>query len=354
MNTYDKMPDWLRKEVPSNLCWTAKEYQEYLEKHPDQKDTLKYKLRWNVYTLHHNKIPISPTDDIHNFMSFDKALSKISDVQKRYPGETVGLGIGLFGPLCGIDIDHAIHDGKLAITAAKIMKLFKGAYMERSLSGTGVHIIFLMKPQKKHPKHFTKMNAQQLAAKGITDIGGLEFYQGTVDNRYLTLTGDVISCSENNYTVTEKTIKNFLDTYMRKPEPKAPQGPAPVFVSSDEEDRAWYNWATQKKPKNLCALASKIPTGAGGTESEDDLRLMTELAYWCNRNPIVMRAAFENTFYFTHKDRSHLDKWYSREDYRNKYTIEPALAACTKAIKVDAQDRFIYDPERKEIVRREG
>ena len=75
-------------------------------------------------------------------MSFDKALSKISDVQKRYPGETVGLGIGLLGPLCGIDIDHAIHDGKLAITAAKIMKLFKGKDEISGIIG-GVILILL-------------------------------------------------------------------------------------------------------------------------------------------------------------------------------------------------------------------
>ena len=38
--------------------------------------------------------------------------------------------------------------------------------------------------------HYIKMNEKQLQENGFKDTGGLELYQGTKDNRYLTLTGD--------------------------------------------------------------------------------------------------------------------------------------------------------------------
>ena len=157
------------------------------------------KPEYNIFCTHKNKVPTHGThvDDMSTYYSYEKAKSLLQ------PGE--GLGVGLFGNLCGIDIDHCVEDNKISPTAQSILEYFDGAYAEYSYSGTGIHLLFFCKEQHKYQKYYIKMGEKQLKDKGITDIGGLELYQGRIDNRYLTLTGNVIPTQrKNNYTVSPK------------------------------------------------------------------------------------------------------------------------------------------------------
>jgi len=61
-----------------------------------------------------------------------------------------------------------------------------------------------------------------------------------------------------------------------------------------------------------------------GDESGDDIGFMNKLAYWCNHNTALMRAAFISSPYFGKKDPKHQAKW-KREDYSND-TIAEAIA----------------------------
>ncbi|MCR5742081.1 MAG: hypothetical protein K6G38_06455 [Gammaproteobacteria bacterium] len=294
---------------------------------------------YNIFCTHKDKVPTHGThvDDMDTYHTF-------SECQKLMTPEE-GLGIGMFGNLCGIDIDHCIHDGKIAFTAAKILQYFDGAYVEKSFSGTGIHILFFCKEQHKYQKYYTKMNEKHLQDKGITDIGGLELYQGRVDNRYLTLTGNIIPVKNpNNYTVSPKKIQAFLDMYFQRP--AAPVVTHAAFTSSDAEDIAWFNWARNRKPDKLMELASKTPTGSGGTESEDDLIFMSELAFWCNKNPKVMRKAFESSYYYQHKDDKHIKKW-ARKDY-SEGVISKAMSNNNVA-KLYYEGKYAYDETTKMI-----
>ncbi len=293
---------------------------------------------YTIFCTHKNKIPNARVDDMSTFQSFQAAFLSLKD------GE--GLGIGLFGNLCGIDIDHAVQaDGTLSPTAQDIINYFDGAYMEYSYSGTGVHILFFCAQQKKYQKYYVKMGEKQLQAKGITDIGGLELYQGRIDNRYLTLTGNIIPQSKtNNYTVSPDKLTAFLDKYFKRP--TLTQSSTPV-VCNDEEDQAWWNWAKTRRPERLFQLASQIPTGSGGTESEDDLALCQELSFWCNKNQSLVRQAFESSYYYKHKDDKHKTKW-ARPAYSNT-TIEKAISTGSTA-KEFFKDSFQYDPNTKAII----
>lgn len=293
---------------------------------------------YTIFCTHKNKVPNARVDDMSTFQSFQTTLSSLKD------GE--GLGIGLFGNLCGIDIDHAVReDGTLSQTAKDIINYFDGAYMEYSYSGTGVHILFFCAQQKKYQKYYVKMGEKQLQAKGITDIGGLELYQGRIDNRYLTLTGNIIPQSKiNNYTVSPKQLTEFLDKYFKRPTLTTTSTPVEC---NDEEDQAWWNWAKTRRPERLFQLALQMPTGSGGTESEDDLALCQELAFWCNKNSSLVRQAFESSYYYKHKDDKHKTKW-ARPAYSNT-TIEKAISTGSTA-KEFFKDSFQYDPNTKAII----
>jgi putative DNA primase/helicase len=238
---YNNIPLWLRQSV------SGEEY--------------------NIFCVHKDKVPIHGThvDDMSTYHTF-------SECQKLMASDE-GLGIGMFGNLCGIDIDHCIDNGIISPAAQGILDYFEGAYVEKSFSGTGIHLLFFCKEQHKYQKYYTKMNEKHLQDKGIIGIGGLELYQGKVDNRYLTLTGNIIPTDRpGNYTVSPEKIVAFLEKYFKRPVISTPS--PVVFTSSDDEDKAWIKWALlQRKPDKLLACWFKHPTGSGGTESEDDLIL---------------------------------------------------------------------------------
>lgn len=307
---YQNIPLWLRQ---------SKEGKEY-----------------NIYCTHKDKVPTRGTrvNDMNTYHTYSEALSLMNSDE--------GLGIGLFGNLCGVDIDHCISDGVISPAAQEILDYFDGAYVEKSFSGTGIHLLFFCEDQHKYQKYYTKMNEKHLQAKGIIGIGGLELYQGKIDNRYLTLTGNKIDSKKpTNYSVSKKKITEFLDKYFQRP--SAPVVTPVTFTSSDAEDIAWFNWARRRKPERLLALASKTPTGSGGTESEDDLIFMSELAFWCNKNPRIMRMAFESSYYYRHKDDKHIKKW-ARKDY-SEGVIAKAMTTSNVA-KVYYAYNFAYNKDK--------
>ena len=74
---------------------------------------------------------------VNTFTDFKKAL----DVVDKFDG----LGIGIFNKISAIDIDNCIDaSGNYSDLAKDVMDIFKGSYIERSPSGKGIRIIFLI------------------------------------------------------------------------------------------------------------------------------------------------------------------------------------------------------------------
>jgi len=294
-----------------------------------------------VYCCHRNKKPTHGTkpDKLPTFFSFEEALRIME------PDE--GLGIGIWGELCGIDIDHCIEDGVISPQAQLIIDYFD-SYAELSLSGTGVHILFLCKEEDQYKdsnKYYVKMQKKHL--EDIGGMEGLEFYQGFHDHRYLTLTGKKIH-DMNTEFVSGEQVREFLEAFMTRPVNTITN---PVeFTSSDAEDQAWIKWALlELKQSILMYCWFRTPTGYGGTESEDDLSFLRHLAFWCNKNPRVMRAVFESSRYYKAKDAAHIKKW-ARSDYSDR-TIALAIVSTNTVVKVKLESTYKYDAELNKIVR---
>lgn len=299
--------------------------------------------RSKVYTTHRDKVPTIKINDLSNFISYEDAKEQI------HQDPQLGLGVGMWGYLCGIDIDGCIDNNVISDEAQAIIDLFPEAYIEKSFSGTGLHFLFLCQMQVPDRKdsYYIKMGKKHMSEKSLP-FKGLEFYQGLYDHRYLTLTENSIQSPPSLTYVSGEKLLAFLDQYFKRPQPSSTNI---TTISTDPEDEAWWRWAKKRlrqgKAQRLYDLASKTPTGSGGTESEDDLALMSEIAFWCNKNPDLMREVFETSYYYKHKDQKHKNKW-ARLDY-SQGVIDRAIQSGSVA-KVYFEDSFEYDPNTNEIV----
>lgn len=151
------------------------------------------------------KVPYSPisgkrarTNDPETFGSFEEAVDALNNPKNEYSG----IGVGIFGDLVGVDIDHCIDDeGKLSPLAETVISLLE-SYTEISPSGTGIHILCYAPGLKYDSNQYYIKNSRL----------GIEIYPAGITNRYLTLTGEAMKNSEIN-DCTEK-IKEVMETYM--------------------------------------------------------------------------------------------------------------------------------------------
>ncbi|WP_429509901.1 AAA family ATPase [Paraburkholderia sp. MM5482-R2] len=135
------------------------------------------------------------TSDPDTWTTFD-------DVHRAYlDGDFDGIGIVLRDDLVGIDLDHVIDEsGELIPLAAEIVERFRGAYMEKSPSGDGLHI-------------FTHGNFLRFG-KGA-EHKNIECY-GERGSRYFTVTGHELS-DEADISDQQDALDWLYETHFRKP-----------------------------------------------------------------------------------------------------------------------------------------
>lgn len=287
-----------------------------------------------LFCTHTNKIPNARTNDKSTFKTFDDVIKERKEAE--------GVGIGIFDNLCGIDIDHCINEkGEISEEAKDIINTFN-SYTERSYSGTGIHILFKCENQVEIDSDKYYMNNRPK---------GIELYQGNITNKFFTCTGDKIS---GEYaTINPEVIKKFNEKYMKKPEMIQPTIQKSNQNTSSEDyktDREYLEIGLQKDVK-LQSLLRSTPSGSGGNESETDLQIMCKLAYWTNRNEVLMNEAFIQSSYFGMKDTEHQKKWNNRRDYSQE-TIRKAIQQITRTARDDNQS-FIEERTRKEEEKKE-
>ena len=123
--------------------------------------------------------------------------NEVRDRMKRFDYTCAGFALG--DGWAGIDIDHAYTDGVLHPAAQKIIDMFSFAYIERSVSGEGVHIYF--RCEKPDYISFNKIpNFDGLGAD-------LEIY---FESRFFIVTGDRLGSGEVIPEDTEKTESGFM------------------------------------------------------------------------------------------------------------------------------------------------
>ena len=310
------------------------------------------------FCLHENKIPkkrrysrlynASP-DKEQDFSSYQSILRDYESIKN----DKIGVGIGIFDSLCGIDLDNCFNEqGKLSDLAIDILKRMN-SYTEKSLSGKGLHIYFKMKPEEQieidKEKYYNKMNENQLQTNGFKGTKGLEVYQGTIDNRYLTLTGNKFLKIDELKEISRDELQQILDKYMKRPENPFQRNNSSIDYSNiNIEGRNFLQEALERKTDDrLLQLWNETPSGKGGNESETDQALMNKLAYYCNNDETLMIQAFESSPYFQQKDDYHLKKWNTREDYRQR-TISNAIKS-TNTTAIQKETDFVNAMREKEM-----
>lgn len=279
------------------------------------------------------KMPYSPnnygntstrakSNDPATFADFKTAR----EFYNAYPFD--GMGIGFFGNLAGIDIDHCIDRdaGTISPLAMRIATTIN-SYTEVSPSGDGLHIIFEVTSDFrdamaiKISKDMTVYKSMYFH-KNSPKATGVEVYIAGATNRFFTLTGKQINLG-NGGIVRERTtqLRGILDEYMKRPERPAQPAPAPS-TPLDIDDQEIIERA--KKARNGATFAAlwRGDISGYGSRSEADLALCNMLSFWTGRDAERIDRLFRQSGLMR-------DKW-EREDYRN-WTITKAIDGTVNA-----------------------
>lgn len=150
-----------------------------------------------------NKSPIgSKVNDSSSFMDFDEAL-------KKALVRDLNMGINLNGDLCGIDIDHCIDSNGIISDYAKSVIDYLDTYTEKSPSGTGIHAYLLCSPEDQYDWRKNGFLTKNVGT-------GLEIYQGSLDNRYFQITGDILENRNHIRVANKEFMSKLFNTYMPK------------------------------------------------------------------------------------------------------------------------------------------
>lgn len=259
---------------------------------------------------------------INTFTDFKSALSVVDKFD--------GLGIGIFNKISAIDIDNCIDtNGNYSDLAKDIMDIFKSSYIEKSPSGKGIRIIFLV-DGFSYDKSKYYINNQKL---------GLEVYVSGATNKYVTITGDVIS--KGNINVSNDKLQTLLDRYMQRPRINK--------ATSNEEDSSYLSDKSVIEKASASATGSKFKALWEGdissypSQSEADLALCSILAFWCGKDIKQMDRLFQQSSLMR-------DKWHrvqSGSTY-GQITLEKAITITKETYnpmgkKTSANEDFISD-----------
>ncbi len=236
----------------------------------------------------------------NTFTDFKKAL----DVVDKFDG----LGIGIFNKISAIDIDDCIDgNGKCSDMARDIMNIFKDSYIEKSPSGKGIRIIFLVN-NFSYCKNSYYINNQKL---------GLEVYVAGNTNKYVTITGHVIN--QGKILQANNKLQVLLDKYMQRP--KMNTSIANKESSSYLTDKSVIEKASASATGGKFKALWKGDISNYPSQSEADLALCSILAFWCGRDINQMDRLFQQSGLMR-------DKWHrvqSGSTY-GQITLEKAIA----------------------------
>ena len=243
-----------------------------------------------------------------------------------------GLGNGYM--LCGIDIDNHANTVGGNPLQPEILELFSGTYAEKSPSGNGCHILFML--SEDFIEQLKKVWGKYNNKKSEEDI---ECYISGITNRYFTYTGDIVA----DYPITDMSaaLQTFLDKYMLREQPKikdkstVPPAPAPAVL----DIAAMLDIARgSKSGAAFSGLYDGGDTSAySGDDSAADLALCQMLAFYLQGDYNKIDIAFRSSALMR-------EKW-EREDYRSA-TINKAINSCNKFYTPPHPKKNTYTEER--------
>lgn len=263
---------------------------------------------------------------------------QLADWKKKKNGcDGVGVmfsGLGNGYMLCGVDVDNHANTVGGNPLQPEILELFKGTYAEKSPSGNGCHILFML--SESFIEQLKKVWGKYNNKKSEEDI---ECYISGITNRYFTYTGDCIA----DYPITDMSaaLQTFLDKYMlrEQPQPQAQSKPVVSPVPAVLDIAAMLDIARgSKSGAAFSGLYDGGDTSAyNGDDSAADLALCQMLAFYLQGDYNKIDTAFRSSALMR-------DKW-EREDYRSA-TINKAIKSCNKFYTPPQPKNNTYTEER--------
>ena len=217
-------------------------------------------------------------------------------------GKGDGRGIVLPIGYAGVDIDA--HDVDKNPLQDEVMELFAGTYAEKSPSGKGIHILFMVDMNKLPLNDKGKVDPIKFYQKNPHN--DLECYVGGCTNRYLTYTGNQVSDEGYIAEMTDQFLY-FINKYMRK-------------KGYDVNENMLDDIRKSNQGAKFTALYDYGDTSAyNGDDSSADLALCNILAYWIGDDEAAINEAFTSS-------KLYREKW-ERADYSHA-TIQKAIDLC--------------------------
>ncbi len=189
-----------------------------------------------------------------------------------------GIGLGIFGDIGAIDIDHCINEGGELSQLAQTVIETMDSYTEYSPSGKGIRIIFRAAGTKyDKDAYYTNNQDARDPRQAWPEKQGLEVYIAGVTSKYVTITGNAIRAVEAKERSAE--VKQILDRYMKKP---TAARPTPVLAPSVRlSDRDLIETATRaRNGEEFSKLYFGGDISGHPSQSEADLALMNHLCFY--------------------------------------------------------------------------
>ena len=256
------------------------------------------------YTVKNDKCFQADPTDVNNFLCFDAALKALES-----HNELSGVGFAFDGgSFVGIDVDHCVVDGKLNQLATELLNQFKNTYVEYSLSGDGIHIIYW----DTDTDGFTGRKNSNL---------GLEIY---ADKHYFAITGNRVPNTSDNFNHFQGLTKKLLAKYFSNDSTSLDSNKQIEIIKQHSNKPTYKDDELLNIIKN-CDDSKFNRLFYNGDISEyasddsaADMALMMKLAFYTNGNATQM----ENLF--NHSKLGQRDKWNNRKDYRQR-TVANAI-----------------------------
>lgn len=219
-----------------------------------------------------------------------------------------GLGFMFANGYFGVDLDHCVDDLDFCDEFVDALK----SYAEFSKSGNGIHII-----------------CKGSLPEGARRRGNVEMYSS---GRYFICTGDIYNPDYTDISECTESIKALHGKYLSRDERKVPQARIEYVVNMSDQEI--IDKARNCKTGNLFnILYSGSWQGVYASQSEADLALCNQLAFWTQRNEEQIDRIFRSSGLM----RKKWDEKRSGSTY-GAITIGKACANCIE----------VYEPKKYE------
>lgn len=268
----------------------------------------------------HKKVIISPIDSKFAKCNEPETWSDF-ETAKRYclKNHYKGLTFALTSGITFIDIDHAVdkETGEILSEEAKqLMLLLSDTYIEKSVSGTGIHLLV---------KGSLPPNA-----RNRNDKKGFEMYD---TNRFICVTGDLISSGTQLKDCTETIAEINRDYIGVRPEPIVFSRTASDWSPSDNE---LVEKIRNSKTRNRFDDLYRGDFGNCADHSSADFALCSLLAWWTQDANQIDRIFRCSGLYRPKWDTSRGAMTYG------SLTIERALQSLSGRYEQKAMPRIVY------------